>query len=68
MPLSIVSVFLLQIVFETVFYAIGYITGKVIVFVFTFGKYSVEPFVVVKEGKKKKTSQTKSTKTIHFKY
>lgn len=54
MPLSIVAEFLFQGILEAAFYAIGYLTGRVIVFVFTFGKYSVEPFVVVKEGKKKK--------------
>ena len=43
MPVSALAEFILRPIFEIVFHVLGYWTGYVIVPIFSFGKYSVEP-------------------------
>jgi hypothetical protein len=45
MPASALAEFILWPIFELIMYVVGYLTGYVVVPVFTLGRYRVAPFV-----------------------
>ncbi|MFT3807984.1 hypothetical protein [Arenimonas sp.] len=53
MPAEFLFEILLRFVFELIAYAVGYLTGSVIVPLFSLGAYSVEPFEKPVRGKRR---------------
>ena len=53
MPLEIAAEILLRFLFESIFYFLGYGTGRVLVALFSFGRYTTEPLLPPKRGKRR---------------
>lgn len=60
MPVSALAEFILRPIFEIVFHVLGYWTGYVIVSIFSFGRYTVEPIL-----SRKRTRAGKRDKAVN---
>ena len=60
MPASLLTEILFRGAFEVVFYGLGYIIGWLVVPIFSFGYYSVEPW----DFKSRKKSRSHSRQTL----